>query len=259
MREGKEMTKSLAGQVAIVTAAAHGIGHAIAQRLARDGATLAVVDHDEVALKACEQELGDAGARVGSWALDCTDQVSVASAYAEIEARVGRPEILINVVGSSARERSTEFYLSEPQMWRFVVDTSLMSGLMWAREVAPGMRERQRGRIVNISSDSAHYPQKLVTEYAAAKAGVVGFTRGLAVELAPFNVTVNAVSPGFIATRSTMQQMPRAMMEQVLNSIPMGRSGTPDDIAGAVAYLVGPDGGYVTGQTIRVNGGRTLS
>ena len=192
----------LAGRIAVVTGAANGIGRASALRLAREGADLVVVDREGDTL----QEVARAVEAVGRPALpitaDWTDAAAVRDAFAAARRRFGRIDILFNNVGQSARERASEFHLSEEETWRFVIEMSLLTTMRATRLVVEEMRARRSGRIVNMSTESAFYGDVGFVDYAAAKMGVVGFTRSLARELAPFHVNVNAVCPGAIRTRA---------------------------------------------------------
>jgi acetoacetyl-CoA reductase/3-oxoacyl-[acyl-carrier protein] reductase len=132
----------------------------------------------------------------------------------------------------------------------------LTSAMLCSRQIVPQMRERRTGKIANIASDIARRPDRGWADYAAAKAGIIGFTRALAMELAPFGVNVNAVAPGTIATNA-IAKMPEAMMDRMKASIPFGEIGKPEDVANCIAFLVSDDSRYITGQTIGINGGRT--
>jgi acetoacetyl-CoA reductase/3-oxoacyl-[acyl-carrier protein] reductase len=246
-----------AGRHAVVTAAAHGIGRATALTLARQGATsVSVVDTDPQ----CEdtaQEIRNLGVASEALRVDCTDAAAVAEGAARIHAKQGRIDILVNGVGSSARERAGEFYRSSPEVWDFVLATSLRSVMLWSREVVPGMRERRHGKIVNISTDAWLTPAMNFVDYAAAKAGVVGFTRSLAFELAPHGVNVNAISPGLTRTR-VIEALPAAMMADIEASIPMHYVAEPQDMANVIAFLASEEARYITGQNIAVNGGRSM-
>ena len=163
----------------------------------------------------------------------------------------------MNNVGQSARERATEFYKSEPDVWRFVIDVSLFTTLTASRQVVPSMREAGRGKIVNVASNAGMAGEVGIAEYAAAKMGVIGFTRSLARELAPFNVTVNAVCPGATKTRA-IEQVPQEILAKIRASIPLGYFAEPEDIAAVAAFLASDDARYMTGQSVVVDGGRWM-
>lgn len=242
------------GSVAVVTGAAQGIGRAVALRLAGQGYRLGLLDIDEELLASTAQEAGEEALY---WAVDCTDEASITATFSEIESRFGPVDALVNNVGQSARKRSAEFHLSDPEVWRFVVDVNLRSAMLASRQVVPGMRARRRGRIVNLSSNSALAGDTQVADYAAAKMAIVGFTRSLARELAPYHVTVNALCPGVIKTRA-FENMPQPFFDAVIGRIPMGKIGAPKDVANAVAFLVSDDARYMTGQSLVIDGGRCM-
>ncbi|MFI5313094.1 MAG: SDR family oxidoreductase [Candidatus Dormibacteria bacterium] len=253
------MAARLDGRTAIVTAAAGGIGGATVRRLAADGAqTIIAVDISPAALALVCEDAIRLGARAHAVVLDCTDGDAVAETFADILASRGPIDILVNLVGRSAQAKASEFWESEPQTWRGVLDMCLLSAMLCSRQVIPQMRERRAGKVVNISSDIARRPDRGWVDYAAGKAGIIGFTRALAMEMAPFAVNVNAVAPGTIATNA-IAKMPEAMMERMRASIPMGDVGAPEDVANCIAFLVSDDSRYITGQTIGINGGRTTT
>src|SRR5512144_2370373 len=237
----------LAGRIALVTGAANGIGRASALRLAREGADLALVDREGDPLHAVAREAEAAGRQVLTITTDWTDTHAVHQAFGTIRQRFGRIDILFNNVGQSARERASEFYLSAEETWRFVIEVSLLAT----------MRARRSGRIVNMSTESAFYGDTGFVDYAAAKMGVVGFTRSLARELAPFHVNVNAVCPGAIRTRAH-DRLPKEVIDKVRNSVPMGYVAEPEDVAGVVAFLASDDARYITGQSTLIDGGRWM-
>jgi NAD(P)-dependent dehydrogenase (short-subunit alcohol dehydrogenase family) len=173
----------LAGRVAVVTAAASGIGRASAIRLAEEGASVVAVDVDP-GVAATAKGITAAGFEASSMVLDCSSRPDVERVFSEIEQRSGRVDILVNGVGRSARERLGNFATSDPEVWDMVIRLSLRSTMLCARQVVPGMLARRAGRIVNISSVAWLVPTPYFSDYAAAKAGVVGFTRVLAVEMA---------------------------------------------------------------------------
>jgi NAD(P)-dependent dehydrogenase (short-subunit alcohol dehydrogenase family) len=253
----KGLEGRLSGRVAVVTGAANGIGRASALRLAREGAHLAVVDREGEALHAVERAIEGLGVPALAVTADWTDAVAVGLAFAAIRRRFGRIDILFNNVGQSARERASEFHLSEEETWRFVIEVSLLTTMRASRLAVEEMRARKSGRIVNMSTESAFYGDVGFVDYAAAKMGVVGFTRSLARELAPYQINVNAVCPGAIRTRAH-DRLPVEVIDRVRTSVPMGYVAEPEDVAGVVAFLASDDARYITGQSILIDGGRWM-
>jgi len=251
------VTGRFADRIAVVTGAANGIGRASALRLAREGADLALVDREGDTLQGVARDVEAAGRQVLPITADWTDAGAVHAAFAAIRQRFGRIDILFNNVGQSARERASEFHVSTEETWRFVVEVSLVATMRATRLAVEVMRARRSGRIVNMSSESAFYGDVGFVDYAAAKMGVVGFTRSLARELAPFHVNVNVVCPGAIRTRAH-DRLPKDVIDKVRNSVPMGYVAEPEDVAGVVAFLASDDARYITGQSILIDGGRWM-
>jgi acetoacetyl-CoA reductase/3-oxoacyl-[acyl-carrier protein] reductase len=247
----------LAGRTALVTGAANGIGRACALRLAERGADLVAVDLDRQGLQALQANIEALGHRAVAIAGDCRDAAFVKDVFERAADARFHVDILINNVGQSAREKAGPFVKSDPETWAFVLDVSLMTALRFSRHAAPAMRQRGWGRIVNVSSDAALIGDAGLADYAAAKAGLIGFTRSLARELALHGVTVNAVCPGAIRTRAHDHLSP-AVLGEVIRGIPMGHVGEPEDVAGLIAFLASEDGRYITGQAIAIDGGRWM-
>lgn len=249
--------RRLEGKLAVVTGAANGIGRASALRFASEGANLALIDLEKEGLDLVAQDAREKGATVLTIAGDCTDEATLVDAFRTIYASCGFIDILMNNVGQSARERASEFYKSEPEVWRFVLDVTLMSTLLASRQVVPAMREAGRGKIVNVASNAGMAGEVGISEYAAAKMGVIGFTRSLARELAPFRVNVNALCPGVTKTR-VIDRISPEILDKIRAAIPLGYFAEPEDIAAAAAFLASDDSRYMTGQSVVVDGGRWM-
>jgi len=249
--------RRLEGKLAVVTGAANGIGRATALRFASEGANLAILDLEEDGLSTTAEKAQEAGSEVLAITADCTNEGAVKDAFKRIYTEAGFVDILMNNVGQSARERASEFYASSSEVWRYVLNVSLMSTLISSRQVVPAMREAGRGKIVNVASNAGLAGEIGLSEYAAAKMGVIGFTRSLARELAPFKINVNAVCPGVTKTR-VLERISNEILEQIRQSIPLGFFAEAEDIAAAAAFLASDDSRYMTGQSVVVDGGRWM-
>lgn len=241
-------------QIALVTGASRGIGKAIAHQLARQGMTVIGTATSEAGAARIEEALKAEGFNGAGMCLDVTDNASVDSVVAEINERFGAPTVLVNNAGIT---RDTLLARMKEDQWDEVLDTNLKSVYRVSKACLKGMTKARHGRIINISSVVASMGNAGQTNYAAAKAGMEGFTRALAREVAVRNVTVNAVAPGFIATEMT-DVLPEAHREALLTQIPMSRLGQPEEIAGVVGFLASDAASYVTGEVIQVNGGMNM-
>jgi len=241
-------------RVAIITGAARGIGAATAQRLAADGLAVAVLDLDEAACKDTVAAIEAAGGRARAVALDVSSDASVEPAVKELLREHATIPLLVNNAGVT---RDNLLMRMKSEDWNAVIDTNLSGLYRLCRAVVPSMVKARFGRIVSITSVVAHIGNAGQANYAASKAGMEGFTRSLARELASRNVTVNCVAPGFIDTDMT-RALSEPQREALLAQVPLGRLGTPEDVAGAVTWLMGPGASYVTGITLDVNGGMAM-
>jgi len=247
----------LSGKVAVVTGAARGIGAATATRLAQDGATVAVIDVNEAQIKETADAIVAAGGSALGIACDVSDESAVAAAADQIRAEAGSIDVLVNNAGVLRDNLLFKMSLSD---WDTVMGVHLRGSFLWAREAQKTMVENRWGKIVNLSSTSA-LGNRGQTNYSAAKAGLQGFTKALAIELGPFNVNVNAVAPGFIVTDMTRATAERTgvdfeeMQKRGAQSIPLRRVGRPEDIANVVSTLCSEDMSFVTGQVVYVAGG----
>lgn len=245
----------LKDKVAVVTGAGRGIGRAIAIRLAQAGAIPVInyLVHDKEA-----QETLDQLRRLNPGSMAIRADVRVAAEMAGLAATVmkeyGRVDILVNNAGII---RDGFLHKLEEDQWRAVLETNLTGAFIATRHIIPHMRAAKSGRIVSISSVVAFSGNMGQTGYSASKAGLVGFTRSLALESAGLGIRVNAVAPGFIQT-AMLDEVPAPQRDAVLARIPVGRFGQPSEVAETVAFLAGPAGDYITGQVIHVNGGLHL-
>lgn len=243
--------------VALVTGAANGIGRASALALARAGADVALLDLEGEPLAELAAEIRALGQKVLDIQLDCRDAEAMAEAIRRIEADLGAIGVLFNNVGQSARDRAGAFTESEEQTWQFVIEVSLLTTMRTSQLVVPSMVERGRGRIINMSTDAAFVGDIGLADYAAAKMGVIGFTRSLARELASYQINVNAIAPGAIRTRAH-DRLPAHVIDSIREKVPLGRVGSVDDVANAVHFLASTASGYITGQTLLIDGGRWM-
>jgi NAD(P)-dependent dehydrogenase (short-subunit alcohol dehydrogenase family) len=245
----------VSGRTAIVTGGASGIGAAISQRLAAGGAAVAIFDRNGDGAKDTAASIEtDGGTAIGVRA-DVADRADVDAGLAEVRARLGRPAILVNSAGLSP---PSPFLEITAEMWDHVLAVNLTGTFHCCQAILPGMLEEGWGRIVNISSSSVHSGVPGLASYVAAKSGVVGLTKSLALEFAPRGITVNTIPPGFIDTPMLRQttQSGFISVEQQVAKTPVRRIGQPEDVATACAFLVSEEAGYITGQVIGVNGGR---
>jgi acetoacetyl-CoA reductase/3-oxoacyl-[acyl-carrier protein] reductase len=244
---------SLAGRLAVVTGGAGGIGRACAQALAQEGARIALIDRDEVALGELTADLRGRGIDATPVRANLTSLDSIVEATREIERQAGSIDILVNNVGQSGRERACYFTESDLSTFEFLLDINLRMTVWASRQVIGAMKARGWGRIINIASEAAFTGGPRSWDYAAAKAGVIGFTRALGREMAQSGITVNAIGPGLIRTTVFDTLLPEVQQEAI-RATPMG-PGDPEDIANAVVFFARPASRHITGQTLLVNGG----
>lgn len=247
---------SLGGQTAVVTGAGHGVGAAIAERLAVAGARVGVWDLDGDAAEQVAERIASGGGRALGATVDVTERDALAAALARTEADLGRPGILVNNAGVWL---ASPFVDSDPEQWRVQLEVNLWGVLHLTHLVLPGMIEQGCGRVVSIMSDSARTGEPNVAVYAGAKAAVGGFTRALAKEVGPQGITVNCVSLSTTVTPGAHRSFTPEQLERMPRFYPMRRLGRPDDAAGAVAYLASDEASWVTGQIIGVNGGYAMT
>jgi len=241
----------LDGSVALVTGATRGIGKAIAETLARDGATVVGTASSDEGAASIAAFLQTAQGGGQGMKLDVTDTKSVSETIADIQARLGEITILVNNAGIT---RDKLLVRMKDDEWDEILDTNLKSAYRLSKAVLRGMMKARRGRIINIGSVVGVRGNAGQTNYAAAKAALIGFTKSLAQEVGSREITVNCVAPGFIDTDMT-RSLDQAQRAKLIERIPLGRLGSPQDVAHAVAFLASPAAAYITGATLHVNGG----
>lgn len=242
-------------QVALVTGASRGIGKAIAQRLAKEGIVVIGTSTSEGGAASISEYFSQSGVQGVGYVLDVSDPSSIESCLQYIGSEVGTPTILVNNAGIT---RDNLLLRMKDEEWNDVVQTNLTSVFRLCKACLRGMMKAKTGRIVTITSVVGATGNPGQTNYAAAKAGIVGFTKSLAREVGSRGITVNAVAPGFIDTDMT-RALPEAHRHALLESIPLGRLGSPEEIASVVAFLCSEEAGYMTGETIHVNGGMYMA
>jgi 3-oxoacyl-[acyl-carrier protein] reductase len=246
-----ERTTELANKIALVTGASQGIGRACAITLAAQGATVALAARNEEKLRGVAKEIAAAGGQAEVFVLDISNEASIKDTAKAVIAKLGRIDILVNNAGIT---RDMLLLRMKRADWDDVISTNLTGTFLLTQAVLSSMMKSRWGRIISISSVVGETGQAGQANYAASKAGLIGFTKSLAREMASRNVTANIVAPGMIETAMTavLDEKQKAAMMQI---IPLGRAGTDQDIANAVAFLASEKASYITGHTLDVNGG----
>jgi 3-oxoacyl-[acyl-carrier protein] reductase len=242
---------TLDGEIALVTGASRGIGQAIAHELGRRGATVVGTATTEAGAEAITRDLRERGLKGRGLRLDVTDPASVEAMMQAVTQEFGAPSILVNNAGVT---RDNLLLRMKEEEWTAILDTNLTSVYRLSKAVLRGMMKAQRGRIISITSVVGATGNPGQANYAAAKAGIIAFSKSLAKEIGSRGVTVNVVAPGFIETDMT-RDLPEDAKKAMQEQIALGRLGQPQDIADAVAFLAGPSASYITGETLHVNGG----
>jgi 2-hydroxycyclohexanecarboxyl-CoA dehydrogenase len=250
------MTTSLAGRHALVTGGGSGIGRAVAQHLARDGAAVTVLDLDAGGARAVVEALAAAGVRAHAVVADVSEATAVAAAVADARRALGAVHILVCCAGIAGFAPLLEMTAAQ---WERMLAVHLTGTFTAAQAVLADMVAARWGRIVTISSVGGLRGGPNLTHYAAAKAGVIGFTKALALEVGMHGITANAVAPGLVDTPMLRGSgIPATVLEQSLRQIPVGRLGTPEDVAVVCAFLASPEAEFITGQVLSPNGGGWL-
>ena len=241
-------------QIALITGGGNGIGRAVAQRMAAAGMTVVIADYDHAAAQQVRQEIIDSGGNADASLVDVTVGREVKAVVTDIAQRFGRIDVLVNIAGGSFyTKRIEDFTWAE---WKQVIDTNLKGTFLMCREVAPLMQKQKCGRILNTASNYGVTGSALRAPYSAAKAGIIAFTKTLALELAPDGIRVNTVAPGPTDTPRVMEkETPEARQQRWYSSIPLGRTGKPQDLAELYYFLTTPESAAITGQLFHCNGG----
>jgi 3-oxoacyl-[acyl-carrier protein] reductase len=248
-------TDTLSGEIALVTGASRGIGQSIALALGKQGATVVGTATSEKGAESISAYLAENGINGQGMALNVTDADSIAQVVAGVTEAFGAPSILVNNAGIT---RDNLLMRMKDEEWDDIISTNLTSVFRMSKACLRAMTKARKGRIISISSVVGASGNAGQTNYAAAKAGLIGFTKSMAREVGARGITVNAVAPGFIDTDMT-RALPDVQKEALLGSIPLNRLGQPEEIAAAVAFLASPGAAYITGETLHVNGGMYMA
>ncbi len=246
---------SLAGRVALVTGASQGIGCATALALARAGAKVAAAARNAEKLASVVREIAAAGGEAVAVPMDVADAGQVETGFKQVLERFGKLDILVN---NAAITRDALAVRMKPDAWEAVLRTNLTGAHLCIQQALGAMLRQRYGRIINVASVVAQTGNAGQANYVAAKAGLIGLTKAIAVEVASRNITVNAVAPGFIATPMT-DPLPQKVKDEMLLRIPLGRMGSGEDVAAAIVFLASEEAGYITGHVLGVNGGMYMA
>src|ERR1051326_6422508 len=245
---------SLSGRVALVTGASQGIGRTCALKLAAQGATVAAVARNQEKLDELVKEITATGGKSSAFALDVANEEQVKTVFKESISQLGKIDILVNNAGIT---KDTLIMRMKRADWDAVINTNLTSAYLCTQQVISSMLKQRWGRIINITSVFGQTGQAGQANYASSKAGLIGLTMAIAREVGSRNITCNAIAPGFIETAMT-EVLSDDLKQGAIKAIPLGRVGSPADIAGAVAFLASEDASYITGHVLNVNGGMLM-
>jgi 3-oxoacyl-[acyl-carrier protein] reductase len=245
---------TLSGRVALVTGASQGIGHACALKLAEADATVAVAARNQQKLDELVAQITAKGGKATAFALDVSDEEQIKSVFKAALGQLGKIDILVNNAGITRDQLVMRMKRAD---WDAVINTNLTSAYLCIQQAIGSMLKQRWGRIINVTSVFAQMGQAGQANYAASKAGLIGLTMAMAREVGSRNITCNAVAPGFIATAMT-DVLPAELKETGLKMVPLGRIGTPEDVAGAVSFLASDEASYITGHVLNINGGMLM-
>jgi 3-oxoacyl-[acyl-carrier protein] reductase len=244
----------LEGRVALVTGASQGIGHACALALAREGASVAVAARNQQKLEELVSQITTAGGKAAAFVIDVAEEEQVKSGIKSALGQFGKIDILVNNAGITRDQLVMRLKRAD---WDAVLNTNLTSAYLCIQQAIGSMLKQRWGRIINITSVFGQMGQAGQANYSASKAGLIGLTMAMAREVASRNITCNAIAPGFIATNMTAA-LSEEFRQNAVKAIPLGRVGTPDDIASAVCFLASEEASYITGHVLNVNGGMLM-
>jgi 3-oxoacyl-[acyl-carrier protein] reductase len=245
---------TLSGRVALVTGASQGIGHACALKLAQSGAALAVAARNQQKLDELVARITAAGGKAAAFSLDVGDEEQIKSVFKAALAHFGKIDILVNNAGITRDQLVMRMKRAD---WDAVLSTNLTSAYLCIQQAVGSMLKQRWGRIINVTSIFGQMGQAGQANYAASKAGLIGLTMAMAREVGSRNITCNAVAPGFIETAMTAA-LPEEIRQTGLKMIPLGRIGTPEEVAGAVQFLASDEAAYITGHVLNINGGMLM-
>lgn|SRR5438477_4675903 len=245
---------TLTGRVALVTGASQGIGHACALKLAGAGASVAVSARNQAKLEELVAQITAAGGKAAAFPMDVADEEQIKTCTKAVIAHFGKVDVLVNNAGITRDQLVMRMKRAD---WDAVMSTNLTSAYLCIQQVIGSMLKQRWGRIINVTSIFGQMGQAGQANYAASKAGLIGLTMAVAREVGSRNITCNAVAPGFIATAMT-DVLSNEMKEAGLKMVPLGRIGTPDDVAGAVRFLASEEASYITGHVLNINGGMLM-
>jgi len=248
------MKMTLSGRVALVTGASQGIGRACALKLAEAGAAVAVAARNQAKLDELVAQITAASGKAAAFALDVADEEQIKSTFKAAIAQFGKIDILVNNAGITRDQLVMRMKRAD---WDAVINTNLTSAYLCIQQVISSMLKQRWGRIINVTSIFGQSGQAGQANYSASKAGLIGLTMAIAREVGSRNITCNAVAPGFIATAMT-DVLPAELKEAGLKMVPLGRIGTPQDVAGAVRFLASDEASYITGHVLNINGGMLM-
>jgi 3-oxoacyl-[acyl-carrier protein] reductase len=245
---------TLTGRVALVTGASQGIGRACAMKLAASGATVALAARGQEKLQALSAEIAAAGGNAAAFTLDVGDEEQIKSTFKAVIAQLGKIDILVNNAGITRDQLVMRMKRAD---WDAVLNTNLTSAYLCTQQAISSMLKQRWGRIINVTSVFGQTGQAGQANYAASKAGLIGLTMAIAREVSSRNITCNAVAPGFIETAMT-SGLADELKQTAVKMIPLGRVGTPEEVASAVAFLASDEASYITGHVLNVNGGMLM-